>query len=234
MAAGDNSAVIAGLDALVRACNEAASALYLTHPTPEAAHVYVQQWGVFTRHSRQCWAWVVGNCPEVEVRRFITKENLFEEEGDVRTSHYERLVRLGASVGLDCGAIDDADPLPSTELALLVCEALTKNRSWQEGLAAKAVIECTGFPTLRRVRQRIWQEALRLTDDDADFFATHIETDELHASGAYDLVARYVRPAETRAVLAAPKTSLRAWALYCNGIAACMQARGGVLRPIAA
>src|SRR5579885_2220077 len=69
------------LDALVEEYNREASTVYRLLPTVAAGQLYVQQWGVFTRHSRRCWAWVVGNCPVLEIRRFITKENLYEEEG---------------------------------------------------------------------------------------------------------------------------------------------------------
>jgi pyrroloquinoline quinone (PQQ) biosynthesis protein C len=226
-----NPSITAQLDALVAQCNTATEALYLTAPTPATAHVYIQQWSVFTRHSRRCWAWIVGNCPEVEVRRFITRENLYEEEGQIETSHYEKLVRLGRRLGLERAAIDDATPLPSTRLALLAWECICRNYSWQEGLAAKVVLERVGFPDLRAVRKRVWQDALHLDDAEADFFTTHIEADEIHGSGAYALLERYVTPAETLAVLAAAETSLHAQALYANGIAAAMQAHGGTLRP---
>ena len=225
-----NPSITAQLDALVAQCNQATEALYLTAPTPAAAHVYIQQWSVFTRHSRRCWAWIVGNCPEVEVRRFITRENLYEEEGQIETSHYEKLVRLGGRLGLERAAVDDATPLPSTRLALLVWECICRNYSWQEGLAAKVVLERVGFPDLRAVRKRVWQDALHLDDAEADFFTTHIEADEIHGSGAYALLERYVTPAEQPAVLAAAGISLHAQALYANGIAAAMQAHGGTLR----
>ena len=60
----------------------------------------IQQWSNFTRHSRQCWAHVVGNCPIVEVRKFIVTENLYEEEAQEGHSHFEILVRMGMALGL--------------------------------------------------------------------------------------------------------------------------------------
>lgn len=48
--------------------------------TVDGARVLVQQWGIFTRRSRRCWAYVVGNCPHVEIRKFVVTENLYEEE----------------------------------------------------------------------------------------------------------------------------------------------------------
>ena len=224
-----NATFLERLDEVVEQHNREGAALYRAIPTREAAQLYVQQWGLFTRHSRRCWAWVVGNCPLVEVRRFIVKENLYEEEGADETSHYEILARLGVKLGLPREQIDDAEALPSTRLALLVWETLTKNRSWAEGLAAKAVLERVGFPDLRRTRRDNWKRALGLSDADLGFFTTHIEADELHGSGAYNLLARYVPPAEHEAAVAAARASIGAMVLHSNGIAAAMQARGATL-----
>ncbi|HLH22054.1 MAG TPA: iron-containing redox enzyme family protein [Chloroflexota bacterium] len=224
-----SASLLERLDATVAQHNREGAGLYRAIPTREAAQIYVQQWGLFTRHSRRCWAWVVGNCPVVEVRRFITRENLYEEEGADETSHYEILARLGVKLGLPRAAIDAAEALPTTRLALLVWETLTKNRSWAEGLAAKAVLERVGFPDLRRLRRDNWKRALGLSDADLGFFTTHIEADEIHGSGAYDLLARYVPPAEHDAAVAAAQASIEAMMLHSNGIAAAMQARGAIL-----
>lgn len=217
------------LDVLVEQYNRDGGMRYRLAPTVEAARHYVQQWGVFTRHSRRCWAYVVGNCPEVEVRRFITAENLYEEEGQDETSHYEKLVRLGVRLGLQRDAIDGAQPLPTTRLALLVWECLTKNYSWTEGFAAKAVLERVGFPDLRRTMKQNWRTALQLTDDELDFFGMHIVVDERHGSGAFELLERYIRPGEVDATVAAAEASLQAMALFSNGISAGMEARGAWL-----
>ncbi|SRR5579884_613812 len=217
------------LDALVEEYNREASTVYRLLPTVAAGQLYVQQWGVFTRHSRRCWAWVVGNCPVLEIRRFITKENLYEEEGEDETSHYEILARLGMKLGLSREAIDEAVPSPTTQLALLAWETLTKNRSWPEGLAAKAVLERVGFPELRRARKQQWERALGLSEPDLGFFTTHITADEIHGSGAYDLLERHVPASDEDAAVAAAQASLQAMALFTNGIAAGMIERGATL-----
>ena len=217
------------LDHLVERYNQEADTVYRLLPTTEAGQLYVQQWGVFTRHSRRCWAWVVGNCPVLEIRRFITKENLYEEEGEDETSHYEVLARLGVKLGLAREEIDHATPFATTQIAMLAWETLTKNRSWPEGLAAKAVLERVGFPDLRRIRRRQWERALGLSEADLGFFTTHITVDEIHGSGAYDLLERYVPESQEDAAVAAALASLQAMALFTNGIAAGMQQRGATL-----
>ena len=101
--------------------------------TKAAARVLIEQWSSFTRHSRQCWAFVVGNCPIVEVRKFIVTENLYEEEAQEGHSHFEILARMGMALGLTRDEIVNAKPLPTTVVAMHAWEAMTKNRTWYEG-----------------------------------------------------------------------------------------------------
>ena len=75
------SAFAAAMDRIVAECDRALEWVPFSRDrlTREAAQVLVEQWSNFTRHSRQCWAHVVGNCPIFEVRKFIVTENLYEE-----------------------------------------------------------------------------------------------------------------------------------------------------------
>src|ERR1041384_1622399 len=82
--------------------------------TKKGARVLIEQWASLTRHSRQCWAYVVGNCSIIEVRKFIVTENLYEEEAQEGHSHFEILVRMGEALGLTRDQILDAKPLPTT------------------------------------------------------------------------------------------------------------------------
>ena len=84
-----NSSFAAAIDRRVADCQS--SLKWVEHSksqlTAESARVLVQQWGFFTRHSRRCWAYVVGNCPHVEVRKFVVTENFYEEEAQEGHSH---------------------------------------------------------------------------------------------------------------------------------------------------
>ena len=66
----------AAIDAIVADCNDRLEWVRFSndHLTNAAARVLIEQWSSFTRHSRQCWAHVVGNCPIIEVRKFIVTE----------------------------------------------------------------------------------------------------------------------------------------------------------------
>lgn len=194
--------------------------------TKKGAGVYVQQHGVFTRHSRQCWAYVVGNCPEVDVRRFIVRENLFEEEGIEEQSHYLKLVKMGKAVGLSERDVHEASALPSTRAALLVWETLTKNRHWIIGCAAKATLEQVNqvqCGDMSNNEGKRWMRHLGLSKDEVEFWLMHDELDKEHGSGAFDAVARYLPRAPgvtTGDVLKAVEDSITAWKIFLDGIAA--------------
>lgn len=190
--------------------------------TVQAARVLVQQWSNFTRHSRRCWAYVVGNCPHVEVRRFIVTENLYEEEAVEGHSHMEILARMGRALGLTREEIESAKPLPTTVVALNAWEALTKNRSWYEGTAAKAVLErtnnpnCGNFSALEGER---WMRQLKLSRADVEFWLLHDSVDQIHGDGSLRLLEKYLRSdAEREAAIRAAEESMMAWRVYLDGI----------------
>ena len=96
-----NSAFAAAMDKVVADCDKRLEWVKFSKNdlTKEAARVLIEQWSSFTRHSRQCWAHVVGNCPIVEVRKFVVAENLYEEEAQEGHSHFEILARMGVALG---------------------------------------------------------------------------------------------------------------------------------------
>lgn len=195
------------------------------HLTKEGAAIYVQQHGVFTRHSRRCWAYVVGNCPEVDVRRFIVRENLFEEEGIEEKSHYLKLVKMGVAVGLTSEQVHNAAALPSTRAAMLVWEALTKDRHWIIGCAAKATLEQVNqvqCGDMSNNEGKRWMQRLGLSKDDVEFWLMHDELDKEHGSGAFDGIFRHLddAPGITGAdVVGAVEDSITAWKIFLDGIA---------------
>ena len=189
--------------------------------TKEAARVLVEQWSSFTRHSRQCWAFVVGNCPIVEVRKFIVAENLYEEEAQEGHSHFEILARMGIALGLTRDQIVNARPLPSTVVAMRAWEALTKNRTGYEGLAAKLVLERTNAPqcgNFSHHQDEHWRRQLGLTREETEFWWMHDAVDQVHGDGSLHLLEKYVtRDAERKAALRAAEESMMAWQVYFDG-----------------
>lgn len=189
--------------------------------TKEGARVLIEQWSSFTRHSRQCWAYVVGNCPIIEVRKFIVTENLYEEEAQEGHSHFEILVRMGEALGLSRDQIVGAKPLPSTTVALLAWESLTKNRNWYEGLAAKSVLERTNNPgcgNFSHNQAEHWTRQLGLSKQDTEFWWMHDSVDQIHGDGSLKLLEKYLHTeAEKNAALKAAEQSMMAWQIYFDG-----------------
>jgi pyrroloquinoline quinone (PQQ) biosynthesis protein C len=190
--------------------------------TVQAARVLIEQWASFTRHSRRCWAYVVGNCPHVEVRRFIVTENLYEEEALEGHSHFEILARMGMAVGLTRQQIEATPPLPSTVVAMHAWETLTKNRTWYEGLAAKSVLERTNNPNCGNFsgnEAQRWMRQLKLSREATEFWWMHDSVDQIHGDGSLTLLERYLRrDEERRAALRAAEESMMAWQIYFDGL----------------
>lgn len=186
------------------------------------ARVLVQQWGIFTRHSRRCWAYVVGNCPHVEIRKFVVTENLYEEEALEGHSHFDLMVRMGIALGLGREEVELAQPLPTTVVALHAWETLTKNRTWYEGVAAKAVLEMTNKPECGRfsaIEGERWMRQLNLSREDVEFWLLHDEVDQVHGSGSIRLLEKYLKSdAESEACIRAAEESMMAWRIYLDGI----------------
>jgi pyrroloquinoline quinone (PQQ) biosynthesis protein C len=217
------SAFAAAMDKIVADCNDRLEWVRFSKDrlTKEAARVLIEQWSSFTRHSRQCWAFVVGNCPHVQVRKFIVTENLYEEEAMEGHSHFEILIRMGIALGLTREQIEFAQPLPSTIVALRAWETLTKNRTWYEGLAAKSVLERTNNPNcgnFSHYQAEHWMRQLNLSKEDAEFWWMHDSVDQIHGDGSLNLLEKYLKTDEEKqAALRAAEESMMALQIYFDG-----------------
>ncbi len=214
----------AAIDKIVADCNDRLEWVHFSKErlTKEAAQVLIEQWSSFTRHSRQCWAHVVGNCPHVEVRKFVVTENLYEEEAQEGHSHFEILVRMGMALDLMRDEIVNARPLPSTIVAMHAWETLTKNRTWYEGLAAKSVLERTNHlkcGNFSHHQGEHWMRQLGLTKEDTEFWWMHDSVDQIHGDGSLRLLENYLTTDEERRVaLRAAEESMMAWQVYFDGL----------------
>jgi len=190
--------------------------------TAKGARVLVQQWGLFTRHSRRCWAYVVGNCPHVEIRKFIVTENLYEEEALEGHSHFDLILRMGQALGLSREELESAQPLPTTLVALHTWETLTRNRPWHEGLAAKAVLELTNNPNcgnFSHLEAERWMRQLKLSREELEFWFLHDSVDQIHGDGSLLLLEKYLLgEGEGKQALRAAEESMVAWKVYLDGI----------------
>jgi pyrroloquinoline-quinone synthase len=158
----------------------------------------------------------------VEVRKFIVTENLYEEEALEGHSHFDLILRLGQALGLSREALEFAEPLPTTLVALHAWEALTKNRLWHEGVAAKAVLEMTNLPECGRFsgeEAERWTRQLGLSEHDVEFWSLHDSVDQIHGGGSLRLLEKYLtEEGERQEALQAARESMMVWKVYLDGI----------------
>jgi pyrroloquinoline quinone (PQQ) biosynthesis protein C len=155
------------------------------------------------------------------VRKFIVTENLYEEEAQEGHSHFEILARMGVALGLTRDEIVNAKPLPTTVVTMRCWEALTKDRTWYEGLAAKSVLERTNNPNCGNFshhQAEHWMRQLGLSKEDTEFWWMHDSVDQIHGDGSLNLLEKYLTTdAEKQAALCAAEESMMAWQVYFDG-----------------
>jgi pyrroloquinoline quinone (PQQ) biosynthesis protein C len=158
----------------------------------------------------------------VEIRKFIVTENLYEEEAIEGHAHFDLILRLGKALGLSQEELEFAKPLPTTLIALLAWETLTKNRAWYEGVAAKAALELTNDPECGRFsgqEAERWMRQLKLSRDEVEFWLLHDSVDQIHGGGSLALLEKHLLgEAERKAALQAAEESMVAWKIYLDGI----------------
>ena len=128
---------------------------------------------------------------------------------------------MGRALGLTRDEILNARPLPTTVVAMHAWEALTKNRTWYEGLSAKSVLERTNNPNcgnFSHYQADHWMRQLGLTKEDTEFWWMHDSVDQIHGDGSLKLLENYLTTdAERNAALRAAEESMMAWQVYFDG-----------------
>jgi len=203
--------------------------------TKEGGRLFVSQFSHFTRNFPRWLAGVAANCPEPDVRKFIAG-NLYEEEigPGGQGSHYDLLLRQGQAMGLTREEIEKSAPFPTTARAIDTLEAVCRNRSWLEGLAATTGLECINHPVVRAESGmiiindvRAWKH-LGLSDQQLRSRTIHTEEDEKHVETGLKILAAHAATKEAEEkVIGAAREALLAFRLLMDGIG---QAAFGNLR----
>jgi len=178
---------------------------------------------------------VATNCPDWDTRIGIiqacSEEVIADHKHGGGQPHWKILEDLGVRIGLKRLVIQQAQPLPSTQLAWAAWEGLMANRHWLEGVVANTCAERVNVPgygtgLLRKVgwfgleRQR-WKKLFKLADEDLDFFELHEQADIEHSDAGWRAVERFARNLSMEdAVVVACARNLRVWEHYLGGIAA--------------
>ena len=178
---------------------------------------------------------VAANCTDWDTRMRIieacSEEVIADHAHGGGRPHWKILEDLGLRIGLKRRELQDARPLPSTELAWAAWEGLMANRHWLEGIVANTCAERINVPGYGRglfrkhgwfgIERLRWGKLFGLSDDALEFFELHTEADIEHSNTGWRAVEKFARQLRMEdAAVKACESNLFVWEHYLNGIAA--------------
>ncbi|MGE5538045.1 MAG: iron-containing redox enzyme family protein [Gemmatimonas sp.] len=177
------------------------------HLNRKGAWVYALEHCVFGANFPRWLATVAGNCPEIEVRKYLI-ENLYVEEvrdPTIITGHYESLVDFAVALGIDRDYALKNQGAPITKLRMAYCDYVSRMKPWLPAFAAVCSGEMArGTAMIKRVGERArlsrktW-EALKLSEkalahwDAADEADSH---DGGHGDMPFEILKKYATTQE--------------------------------------
>ena len=178
---------------------------------------------------------VATNCPDWDTRIGIiqacSEEVIADHKHGGGQPHWKILEDLGVRIGLQRSAIQQARPLPSTQLAWSAWEGLMANRHWLEGVVANTCAERINIPGYGKglfrkagwfgLERHRWGKLFGLPDSGLEFFELHEQADIEHSDAGWHAVERFARKLRMEdAVVVACEKNLQVWEHYLGGIAA--------------
>jgi pyrroloquinoline quinone (PQQ) biosynthesis protein C len=227
--------VIARMDRVVN--DFVARCRYFHEPmTRGRAKMFVLQHRLNTRQRNSVLKLKVAtNCPDWDTRIGIiqacSEEIIADHKHGGGRPHWRILEDLGVRIGMRRAVIQQAQPLPSTQLAWAAWEGLMANRHWLEGIVANTCAERVNIPgygtgLIRKagwfgLERHRWGKLFKLAGEGLDFFELHEQADIEHSDAGWRAVERFARKLNMEdAVVAACERNLRVWEHYLDGIAA--------------
>ena len=226
--------VIARMDRVVN--DFVARCRYFHEPmTRGRAKMFVMQHRLNTRQRNSVLKLKVAtNCTDWDTRIGIiqacSQEVIADHEHGGGLPHWKILEDLGVRIGLKRPAIQQAQPLPSTQLCWAAWEGLMANQHWLEGIVANTCAERINVPGYGKglfrkmgwfgLERHRWGKLFKLVDEDLDFFELHEQADIEHSDAGWQAVERFARKLHMEdAVVTACEKNLHVWEHYLNGIA---------------
>ncbi len=142
------------------------------HLTREGARVYALEHCVFAANFPRWLANIAGNCPYLDVRKYLIENMYVEEVSDptITTGHYESMVDFTVALGVDRDYIYAYQGAPLTRMRIVYSDWISRNLPWLEAMAAIEGDEVSrGSEMIKRVGERartsrkMW-EKLKLSD----------------------------------------------------------------------
>lgn len=141
--------------------------------TREGARIYALEHCVFAANFPRWLANITGNCPHLDVRKYLIENMYVEEVHDptITVGHYESMVDFTVALGIDRSFIYSYTGAPITKMRITYCDWVSRTKPWLEAFAAIAGNEVArGKEMIKRVGDRArtsrgqWS-ALKLSDD---------------------------------------------------------------------
>ena len=144
-----------------------------------------QHYQYVSQFPRWCAA-VYAECPDADARDFLL-ENIVEEEAG--TKHVDLLVRFAEACGVSRAQVEGARQLPTTRALTAWCYE-TSHRPFVEAAAGLLVGLESQVPGIYQRNLPPLRAHYGFSDHEVEFFAIHIEADEVHGERGYQIVER--------------------------------------------
>ena len=144
-----------------------------------------QHYQYVSQFPRWCAA-VYAECPDADARDFLL-ENIVEEESG--TKHVDLLIRFGEACGVSRRQVETARQLPTTRALTAWCYE-TSRRPFHVAAAGLLVGLESQVPGIYQRNLPPLRAHYGFSDREVEFFAIHIEADEVHGERGYQIVER--------------------------------------------
>ncbi len=171
----------------------------LQYPTRATLLGYVIEHQHFLKEWVRCCAFVLAKTDRAAVaeNELDNIRTEFAGAGPATPSHYELLIRMGESYGLDRSEILGTDPLPTTTRTLAEWHDICEKEHWVEAMAAMHSLELIAHRDLVKLGATVHYfdpeilEGTRITEEAKAFLREGYEADIDHADHALALVEQY-------------------------------------------
>src|SRR6266850_1073222 len=173
-----------------------------------------QHYQYVSQFPRWC-ATVYGRCTDSDARDFLL-ENIIEEEAG--TKHVDLLIRFAEACGVSRAEVEGTTQLPTTRALTAWCYEMA-HKPFTEAAAGLLVGLESQVPGIYKRNLPPLKPLYGFTDREVEFFAVHIEADEIHGERGYEIVERHSTTPEKQgeAALAVREATEMRWQ-YMTGL----------------
>ena len=173
--------------------------LALQHPSRATLLGYVIEHQHFLRQWVRSCAYIMARTdqPKVVLYELDNLSTEYGGHGPDRVAHYELLLRMGESLGVDRARTLETEPLPATRRAIEAWNEIATREHWVSVLAAMHSLELIANRNLvdEGASMRYFDPAIlsgsEITDAAKQFLREGYEADVTHSDEALDLVAEF-------------------------------------------